>query len=106
MLQVLDSYDWREAFVYAIGFAREDVAEIHGIREGENDGASWIIYGRLHDKRWFALSAGCDYTGWDCQAGGSGHAYYTFDEMRAHAMDREMREHFGLILPVELAPLT
>ena len=27
-------------------------------------------FGRLWDGRWFALSAGCDNTGWDCQASG------------------------------------
>ena len=85
-------YDWRAAFTFAGGtrygsadvrrcigqpadlsvepFGRRDVALIVGQDEGENDGADWICFGRLWDGRWFALSAGCDYTGWDCQASG------------------------------------
>lgn len=85
-------YDWREAFAFAGGegygsadvrrcigqpadlsvepFGRRDVALIVGQDEGENDGADWICFGRLWDGRWFALAAGCDYTGWDCQASG------------------------------------
>jgi hypothetical protein len=94
MLQQLDDYDWKYAFEYAgepdthlqsgpslhaqppgsevslEPFSREDVEEIIGIREGENDGYNWLCAGRLKDGRWFLLSAGCDYTGWDCQAGG------------------------------------
>lgn len=78
MLAELNSYDWQEAFAYASPepviagrkmdcspFTRDDVAAIHGIEEGENDGPSWIIYGLLDDGRWFFLEAGCDYTGWD-----------------------------------------
>jgi hypothetical protein len=95
MLKELEGYDWERAFEYAgteerdedseawgrygcpnidavIGdnvsmdeFVREDVVEIYGIEEGENDGPSWIVYGRLKDGRFFSLTAGCDYTGWD-----------------------------------------
>lgn len=87
MLAELDNYDWAEAFKYAgesgeyrsaspdirktLGvevaltpFTRDDVVELIGIREGENDGASWKCAGRLSDGRWFFLEAGCDYTGW------------------------------------------
>lgn len=104
MLEILNDYDWEEAFAYSSGipgsknagipqwvpesaqsgaaepFGREDVAEIVGLSNGENDGDDWIAYGRLKDGRWFFLSAGCDYTGWDCQAGG-------------HAVVAETREH-------------
>lgn len=89
-------YDWEEAFKYATGFGIDDVAEVGGHRDGENDGASWLMWGRLKDGRYFYLSAGCDYTGWDCQAGGSGTAEATFEEMVRMAMDEEGREHFGL----------
>lgn len=93
MLTELEGFDWQEAFGYAgepgtcateyqgaLGrpepclpdldiscdpFTREDVEHIVALREGENDGPEWLIYGRLRDGRWFALSAGCDYTGWD-----------------------------------------
>jgi hypothetical protein len=93
MLSQLEGYDWQEAFAYAgevrgegeygcygsaniseaiedsgvpcDPFSREDVAEIVAMEDGENDGPDWIIVGRLNDGRWFSLSAGCDYTGWD-----------------------------------------
>lgn len=83
----LRGYDWSEAFAYAGGggygnhnvsaalpgdtsvsvapFGRRDVAEVLALSEGENDGANWLCVGRLKDGRWFALDAGCDYTGWD-----------------------------------------
>lgn len=47
------------------GFCRESVSEIFGIVEGENDEDDWVVCGRLRDGRYFALAAGCDYTGWD-----------------------------------------
>ena len=90
MLKQLEDCDWDEAFKYAgcnteddwgdhpklprpalpgmdvsvAPFCREDVAEIAGIREGQNDEEDWLVYGRLNDGRWFFLSAWCDYTGW------------------------------------------
>lgn len=45
-------------------FSRWDVAEVKATSEGENDVQNWLVYGRLHDGRWFFLTAGCDYTGW------------------------------------------
>ncbi len=77
MLKILDNYDWEEAFKYATPrkslpgekistdpFDREDVVELYDIDDGINDEADWICYGKLKDGRFFALSAGCDYTGW------------------------------------------
>jgi len=52
-------------------FQRSDVELISAYSEGENDGPEWLCMGKLKDGRWFVLSAGCDYTGWDCQSGGS-----------------------------------
>ena len=31
----------------------------------ENLQRAWVIAGKTNDGRWFCLSAGCDYTGWD-----------------------------------------
>ena len=87
VLPQLESYDWPEVFKYANGssecefggrpepaipaddidcstFDREDVEEIVAIIDGENDESDWLLCGRLKDGRWFALRAGCDYTGW------------------------------------------
>lgn len=105
----LEGYDWEEAFAYTDnasgalpgasydldGFQREDVAEVYGTREGENDVAEWLVYGRLHDGRYFYLTAGCDYTGWDCQAGGSTTIARSYDELINFGLDNEAREVFG-----------
>src|SRR5688572_32434561 len=89
----MDNYDWREAFACAgdpegehnsadvrpaqpsstvslAPFGRADVEQVFAIREGEHDERNWLCYGQLKDGRYFFLSAGCDYTGWDCQSGG------------------------------------
>lgn len=86
MLKQLEGYDWEQAFCVVSGpepapnnvdnislqiFDREDVKIIYGIDEGTNEGSDWIVYGRLKDGRYFCLRAWCDYTGWDCQSGGS-----------------------------------
>ena len=46
-------------------FSRWDVKELFWSDEGENDGKNWVCYGQLKDGRFFFVSAGCDYTGWD-----------------------------------------
>jgi len=46
-------------------FSRLDVKRVIASAEGENDGPNWLVVGELHDGRFFAISAGCDYTGWD-----------------------------------------
>lgn len=125
MLEVLDTYDWQEAFGYAgesnafgspcivaalptaqqhynlSAFTREDVKEITGMSEGENDGANWLIYGQLKDGRWFFLSAGCDYTGWDCQASGVATIAKSKTEIERFGMGTEDRERLGVpALPI------
>lgn len=88
-LPELEGYDWDQAFGYAdetayhadtrghvskaaphlnvseAKFSVGDVVEVIGLREGEGDGPNWVCVGRLYDGRWFAVDAGCDYTGWD-----------------------------------------
>ena len=44
---------------------REDVEAIIAIDDGENDEANWLGLFKMKDGRYLALSAGCDYTGWD-----------------------------------------
>lgn len=78
MLKELVDFDWEQVFKYAEPnddisklyqdlkkFTREDVVEILGSDYGSNDGPDWVIAGKLADGRYFFLSAGCDYTGWD-----------------------------------------
>lgn len=77
MLPQLEGFNWGEVFKYVppepaapgvtvdcAPFDREDVVELLGIVEGENEGPDWICYGRLRDGRFFSIRAGCDYTGW------------------------------------------
>ena len=111
----LDTYNWASAFEYAgepydeersgygygsadvrthpgsgvstEPFGREDVVAIYQLIEGENDGPSWICVGLLRDGRFFVLEAGCDYTGWDCQAGGSAHVAATYEDAITFGLD-------------------
>lgn len=52
-------------------FTRSQIERVFALAEGDNDGPEWVCLGRINDGRYFALTAGCDYTGWDCQSGGS-----------------------------------
>lgn len=124
MLQELDGYDWYYAFEYAgevrpdawystygspdlrravpgdevelTPFGRDNVVELLGLSEGENDGPEWLAAGRLDDGRWFMLRAGCDYTGWDCQAGGMADVASSKEVLIKHALTKEEKERLGL----------
>ena len=123
MLTELDNYDWQEAFGYAgepethgsvnisavpgelqhddflTPITREDVVELGAMSEGENDEQSWMCYGRVLDGRWFYLEAWCDYTGWDCQAGGSVTFAATREECERFALTDEARQRMNVSLP-------
>lgn len=94
-----ESGDWEEAFSYANGFGIDDIAEIRNASEGCNDGDDWVIWGRLKDGRWFYLHAGCDYTGWDCQASGDSSVADTEEELIRMGMDFGARQRFGIPQP-------
>lgn len=116
MLQQLDNYDFAEVFGEGRGgnctpitpntppnysgdkatFSREDVEEICGIQDGENDERDWIVWGRLKDGRWFTARGGCDYTGWDCQARNSGDVAKTREDIIRFGMTEDERERFGV----------
>jgi hypothetical protein len=104
--EMMNSYDWREAFTYA-DFAIDDVATILAESEGENDGDSWLAVGILKDGRYFLLTAWCDYTGWDCQAGGESYTSGTLDDLIRWSMTDDNRTRLGYTLPPETdgAPL-
>lgn len=113
-----ENYDWKEVFGYAgekptygrpsvvecipgveidtSPFSRSDIEEIYFADEGYNDGPDWVVAGRLKDGRYFGLRAGCDYTGWDCQADGHARIARSYDEMIWFALDPDERERFGL----------
>jgi hypothetical protein len=109
----LNDYNWASAFEYADpisvppgssgphedAFTREEVSEIVWIEEGENEGPDWLVGGRLRDGRWFFLAAGCDYTGWDCQAGGNAYVADSREEIERFGMGDEDRRRLGVVLP-------
>jgi hypothetical protein len=98
-LEDLKICDWAEAFSYAKDFTADDVVQIHGACEGENDGDDWIIWGRLRSGAWFSLKAWCDYTGWDCLASGTSYTANTKKELIRMGMDFGMRQRFGIPQP-------
>ena len=121
MLSQLDNYDWAEVFGEGSGgnctaiipnrppfdittsietFSREDVVEICGQIEGENDESDWVVWGQLKDGRWFVARGGCDHTGWDCQASNSGDVAASKDGIIRFGMSNDERDRFGLILEV------
>jgi hypothetical protein len=95
--EVFTDYDWREAATYA-SWNPEDVAEIIASDEGENDGSNWIMVVKLNDGRFSFLSAGCDYTGWDCQAGGHSQEYGSLEELIRFGLGGEERDRLSMPL--------
>ena len=115
MLKELDDYDWEEVFKYATptrivgapdtlstaSFDREDVKQIIGMANGENDYESWLGVFELNDGRFVSISAGCDYSGWGCQEGGSSQVAVTETDIIRYGLTDEDRERLGLVLPEE-----
>ena len=66
---LMGAYDWQEAMMYA-KFKFEDIAQTISAVEGENDDKDWQLIVKLKSGKFGWLSAGCDYSGWDCQASG------------------------------------
>jgi hypothetical protein len=123
MLHELEDYDWQYAFACAgepdtgafagnidirgalptgkykvETFTREDVVKIYGKSEGEGDESEWIIYGKLKDGRFFAIEAGCDYTGWDCQASGVATIGKTKKEIERFGLSESARQRLRIQL--------
>lgn len=103
---LLDRYDWAEAFGYA-SFRTDEVASVIRVSEGYNDGDSWLAVGVLKDGTFFFLTAWCDYTGWDCQAGGHSEQAGSLDELIRWRLGDADRQRLGYVLPDETdgAPL-
>ncbi len=120
MLDVLNNYDWESAFGYAspqkcvstedvsvAAFTRQEVKAIYWRSDGENDGDAWIIGGELADGRLFFLAAWCDYTGWDCQAGGSAWVSRSVKTLVRFGIDDGQRSRLNIaIVPPEVSELT
>lgn len=68
--ELMGAYDWKEAMKYA-QFRFDQIERVLLAREGEGDGPDWLLLVELKGGGYGALRAGCDYTGWGCQEGGS-----------------------------------
>lgn len=113
MLPQIDTYDWKEAFraasgpdsakpgssVPLTGFGVEDVASVFASSEGCNDEANWLIAGKLKDGRFFYLSAGCDYTGWDCQCWGRSWVANRKADLIKYGIPEDEQKRLGLSCP-------
>lgn len=109
--EMRESYDWQEAFVYAragnvsrslgakcsdAGITLDDVARVIAASEGENDGPDWLCVFETRDGRFGFLAAGCDYTGWDCQAGGSTIVADTLEDLIQYGLTDTARDRLDL----------
>ena len=105
-----DDYDWVEVFKFEYAspvpfsnasnnaFVIEDVEEIIASVNGENDGADWVMIGKLKDGRFFKINASCDYTGWGCQEWGHSTVALTLDELIRLGVTDDERERLEIQL--------
>lgn len=107
-----NDYNWNEAFNFggtvrtatncsSAPFGLEDVEVVIAAEEGSNDEESWVAAGILKDGRYFFLDAWCDYTGWDCQAGGEGQVADTLKNLIRYGMDEKGRTRLRFKLEEE-----
>lgn len=102
LLKFQDDYDFEFVFgekdygnTPPIGFTRAEIQELYLVEYGENDGAEWRAIGLLIDGRYFRATGGCDYTGWDCQAGNNGETWDSYEAFVAGLGDDD-RSKLGL----------
>lgn len=91
-------YDWKEA----VGFAPFDMLEIEDViamDTGVNDEESWVAVVKLTNGRFGYVDAWCDYTGWDCQSGGSGGIRETLADLQRFEMTSQQRRRLNMALP-------
>ena len=116
LLDLYNDYDWNEVLAIAgfwsgyndttfyCGYAcvvpcdafdKKEPIEIIAGSEGENDGPNWLIVLK-QGARFVFIEAGCDYTGWDCQSGGSAFVADSLDRLIAFGLSDENAERLGL----------
>ncbi len=107
--EVKQDYDWKEAFEFGGNirtatncdphpFNYNDLSLVLHADEGMNDGPSWIMVGQLKDGRFFFLEAWCDYTGWDCQAGGDAQVSNSYENLIRYGMTEDARHRLQITL--------
>lgn len=93
----LSDYDWSNAISYA-NWHHAEVAEVIASSEGTKDEANWLLVVELGDGQYSFLSAGCDFTGWDCQAHGHSTERGSLAELVRFGMGADDRERLGFKL--------
>jgi hypothetical protein len=73
-----------------------DISKVIASSSGCNDGPNWIALFQLHDERYLFLSAGCDYTGWDCQASGIIRICRNYNDMIRYGLGDVDRKRLSL----------
>ena len=94
---IWDEYDTTEVMKYA-SFTLEDIEEVYGSQAGDNDGPSWIAYGKLKNGKYFYVTAGCDYTGWGWQEDGSSSLADTKEDIEKFHLTEDDRQRLGIVL--------
>lgn len=59
-----------EGKINCSSFSMKDIEKVLMSSEGENEIKDWMFAAKLKDGRFCFVSAGCDYTGWDCHSSG------------------------------------
>ena len=70
----------------------DDIEELLASVNGENDGEDWSCIVKMKDGRFAFVTAGCDYTGWDCQAGGRSFVAASLEELRFYCLSAREQE--------------
>lgn len=76
--------------------SRTDVKEIIAAVNGENDEADWLGVFLLRDGRYLVAQGGCDYTGWDCQAGNNMVVAKSMEDVLTWGLTEQERSRLGL----------
>lgn len=128
-VEMQDDYDWIEAWGYGGGdpgteairsqdgpskpfvcdgagcsdnpVDASDLARVVASSEGENDVSTWVAVALLSDGRYAFLEAGCDYTGWDCQAGGRVWVSDTLENLWQFGVTQAARDRLGDAPPAQ-----
>ncbi len=113
VLSLRESDDWQCAFREAQGrcaavhgyrgslaaFSVDDVVRVIARSDGENDGPEWIGAFELSDGRFVFVAAHCDYTGWDCKAGGYVRVAASLTDLVRWGIGQNERARLGDQLP-------
>lgn len=109
-LMELDDYDWKRIFELGDApirtnpmdkttptdsFTREDVKEIIGIVDGEENGDDWVGVFLLKDGRYAAIWANVCMTGWDCEGSASSVVACTLKDLVRYGLTDEQRRRLS-----------